>query len=213
MTRKTKDSKAPRVSSESVLESTGRGWDEWFDLLDDAGAAKWNHRETVKYLESAHPHLESSWWRQSITVAYEKARGKRVEGQTADAGFQVGVQRTVSSTAEATWQMIVSHPEIWLGEGASITIEAGARYEVPRRSDSPGARGEIRVVKPGERLRMTWQPDGWSAPATLQLTVMRKDSGRTAIHAHLEKLPDAKTREAMRVRWKEALERLATAIE
>jgi hypothetical protein len=37
-------------------------------------------------------------------------------------------------------------------------------------------------------------------------------SGKTAIHAHLEKLPDADAREAMRKRWREALARIATAV-
>jgi hypothetical protein len=36
-------------------------------------------------------------------------------------------------------------------------------------------------------------------------------SGKTAITAHLERLPDADAREAMRKRWREALERIATA--
>ena len=67
-------------------------------------------------------------------------------------------------------------------------------------------------MKPGDRLRMTWQPDGWQAPATLQLALSQSGSGKTAIHAHLEKLPDADTREAMRKRWREALERIATAV-
>jgi uncharacterized protein YndB with AHSA1/START domain len=71
---------------------------------------------------------------------------------------------------------------------------------------------EVWVVKPGDRLRTTWQPEGWPAPATLQLTLSVSGSGKTAIHAHLEKLPDADAREAMRKRWREALARIATAV-
>lgn len=71
--------------------------------------------------------------------------------------------------------------------------------------------GEVRVVKPGARLRMTWQLEGWTKPATLDLTLSESRSGKTAIHAQLEKLPDADAREAMRKRWREALERLAMA--
>lgn len=42
-------------------------------------------------------------------------------------------------------------------------------------------------------------------------TLLESGSGKTAIHAHLEKLPDADTREAMRKRWCDTLERIATA--
>ena len=68
------------------------------------------------------------------------------------------------------------------------------------------------MVKPGDRLRMTWQPEGWEAPATLQLTLSESGSGKTAITAHLEKLPDAAARDEMRARWRETLDRIAAQI-
>jgi uncharacterized protein YndB with AHSA1/START domain len=199
-----------RVSSESVREATGHGWQEWLDALDAAGAAGWGHKEIVAYLKREHPEVSSGWWRQSITVGYEQARGKRVVGETADAGFQVGVQRSVAATVTEAWELITSRPELWLGQGASVAFDKGEQYEVPPGHGTPGASGEVRVVKPGDRLRMTWQPEGWPAPATLQLTLLDSGSGKTAIHAHLEKLPDADAREAMRKHWREALERIAT---
>ena len=69
-------------------------------------------------------------------------------------------------------------------------------------------RGEVRVVKPGQRIRMTWQPEGWKKPATLQLTLVPKTRG-ASFHVHMEKLPDAKAREAMREHWSRVLESLA----
>jgi len=135
-----------------------------------------------------------------------------VVGETADVGFQVGVQRSVTATVTQVWELITSRPELWLGEGVSVTFVRGEQYEVSPAGGAPAASGEVRVVKPGDRLRMTWQPDGWQAPAILQLALSQSGSGKTAIHAHLEKLPDADTREAMRKRWREALERIATAV-
>ena len=191
-----------RISSESVREATGRGWEEWLETLDAAGALGWDHKEIVAYLEREHAGTTTGWWRQSITVGYEQARGKRVVGETADTGFQVGVQRTVAATAEEAWELLTTRPELWLGEGAFRGLVEGERYEVP------GASGQIRVVKPGDRLRLTWQPEGWEAPATLQLTLSESGPGKTAITAHLEKLPDAEARDAMRAHWREALERI-----
>ncbi|HWB71548.1 MAG TPA: SRPBCC domain-containing protein [Egibacteraceae bacterium] len=200
-----------RVSSESVRGATGRGWEEWLEALDAAGAADWDHKEIVAYLEREQPEVSSGWWRQSITVGYEQARGKRAVGQTAGAGFQVGVQRSVTATATEVWAVITSRPELWLGEGASVDFDRGGGYEVPPGDGAPGASGEVRVVKPGDRLRMTWQPEDWPRPATLQLTLSRSGPGKTAINVHLEKLPDAGARAAMRTRWREALERIVAA--
>jgi uncharacterized protein YndB with AHSA1/START domain len=191
-----------RISSESVREATGRGWDEWLDALDAAGAAEWSHKEIVAHLAREHPAV-SSWWRQAITVGYEQARGKRITGETPDAGFQVGVQRSVPLGAADAWALVTSRPDLWLGEGASVVWERGARYE------APAMRGEVRVVKPADRIRMTWQPDGWPSPATLQLTFLERSPGKTSIGAHLERLPDAAAREAMRERWRDSLERIA----
>jgi hypothetical protein len=58
---------------------------------------------------------------------------------------------------------------------------------------------------------MTWRPEGWAAPAKLQITLTETGSGKTAINADLEKLPDADAREAARARWRAALERVAAA--
>ena len=194
-----------RVSSESVREATGRDWAEWLEALDEAGAADWQHKAIVAWLAREHGGSTTGWWRQSIAVGYEQARGKRAVGETADAGFQVGVQRTVDTTVAETWELLTSRPELWLGDGAEVAFAAGERYE------TPDAAGEIRVVKPADRLRLTWQPEGWPAPATLQLTVSERGPGKTVINVHLEKLPDGDAREAMRARWRATLERLAAA--
>lgn len=200
-----------RVSAEAVREATGRGWDEWFAVLDAAGAADLPHGEIVAVIRRGHSAV-SGWWQQSITVEYERARGKRAVGQTADAGFQVGVQRSITATVEEAWELVTTRPELWLGEGAEIAFAVGERYRVPAGRGAPGASGVVRVVKPGVRLRMTWQPEGWPAPATLQLTLSASGSGRTVVGAHMEKLPDADAREAMRARWRAALERIAAAL-
>ncbi|MBZ4420988.1 SRPBCC domain-containing protein [Myxococcus sp. RHSTA-1-4] len=194
-----------RVTDSAVKEATGRDWKAWMRALDTAGAAELNHKQLVAHLVR---EVESGWWQQSIAVAYEQARGKRVVGETALTGFQVGVVRTLPMTATTLWELVTKQAERWLGAGAKLTLEPGKRYEVPKRRGAPGVRGEIRVVKPGQRVRMTWQPDGWEKPATLQLSLVPKARG-VAFHVHMEKLPDAKAREAMREHWSKVLGSLA----
>ena len=189
---------------EAVQTATGRDWDDWFTELDAAGAAELSHKQIVAHLERQHPEL-TSWWRQSLTVGYERARGKRAVGQVADATFQIGVQRSVALDPTAAWELLTTRADLWLGEGADVTFAAGEPWS------AAAARGEIRVVKPGDRLRLTWRPDGWAEPATLQLTLLPSGPAKTAIHASLEKLPDAAAREMARERSRAALERLVAA--
>lgn len=194
-----------RVTDSAVKEATGRDWKAWMRALDAAGAAELNHKQLVALVAGG---VESSWWQQSIAVAYEQARGKRVVGETATMGFQVGVVRTLPMSAPELWDLVTKQAERWLGPGATLKLEPGEGYEVPKRRGAPGVRGELRVVKPGQRLRMTWQPDGWKKPATLQLTLVPKARG-AALHVHMEKLPDAKAREAMREHWSKVLAKIA----
>lgn len=192
-----------RISSDSVREATGRGWEEWLETLDAAGASGWSHKEIVAYLEREHADATTGWWRQSLTVGYEQARGKRVVGETAEAGFEVGVRRSVDASVDDVWELLTSRPDLWLG--SPVIFRKGERYSVQ------GATGQIRVVKPGDRLRLTWQPEGWAAPATMQIALSGAQSGKTTITGHVEKLPDVEARDAMRVYLREALDRLVAA--
>lgn len=194
-----------RVTDSAVKEATGRDWKGWMRALDAASAGELNHKQLVAHLAR---EVESSWWRQSIAVAYEQARGKRVVGETATTGFQVGVVRTLPVSAPELWERLATQAERWLGADATLTLEPGEAYEVPKRRGARGVRGEVRVVKPGQRIRMTWQPDDWRKPATLQLTLVPKARG-VSFHVHMEKLPDAKAREAMREHWSRVVEALA----
>jgi uncharacterized protein YndB with AHSA1/START domain len=199
-----------RLTPKAVRDGTGRDWSDWLDLLDAAGAAERDHRGIVEHLEREHPQV-TAWWQQSLAVAYERARGKRAVGQTADVGFQVGAQRSVPTTAGRLWDVLTTQPELWLGAGAAVVFEPGRRYEVLPGESGTGASGEIRVVKPGNRIRMTWQPEGWPEPAMLQITLSPAAPARTRLNVHVEKLPDAETREAMRERMRAAMERVAAA--
>lgn len=88
----------------------------------------------------------------------EQARGRRAVGETATARLQ----RTVPATVTQVWKLITSRPELWLGAG--VTFDKGERYAVSPAGGTLGAHGEIRVVKPGDRLRMTLAA-GWLAGA------------------------------------------------
>jgi hypothetical protein len=88
----------PETSDEAVRRATGRGWDDWFRILDERGLEGFSHTETARWLATEHPI--SGWWAQSVTVGYERARGLRAVHQTGD-GFSVTVSKTVPVGIEA----------------------------------------------------------------------------------------------------------------
>jgi uncharacterized protein YndB with AHSA1/START domain len=194
------------VSEEAVRGATGRGWSEWEEALDALGAADLSHKEIVELV--GEQGVESSWWRQQVTVTYEQRKGKRVPGETAGTGFQVGVRRTIAVGHDEAWRLLTSPEGVraWLGV-AGLRLEKGQVYTA-----ADGATGEVRVIKPGSHLRITWQPQGWARPSTIQL---RADPAgeRTVISFHQEHLPGAGERAERRRFYEGVLNELRRMLE
>lgn len=130
-------------------------------------------------------------------------------GQTKDAGWQIGVSKTVGRSAEEVWDFLTSAEgvAIWLGEGVTVHPEPGVGYET-----ADGIRGETRSFREMDRIRLTWQPPGWSHDTTLQLAVGASGPGKAMLRIHQERLADAAERERQRRHWQGVLAELITAL-
>ncbi|HEX6360360.1 SRPBCC domain-containing protein [Actinophytocola sp.] len=85
--------------------------------------------------------------------------------------------------------------------------EPGAGYET-----TSGVRGETRSFRERDRVRLTWQPRGWTHDTTLQLTVTPAGEGRTRLGVHQERLADANEREQQRQHWQGVVTALVEAL-
>jgi len=77
---------AAGVSTDAVARRTGKSWDDWFEVLDSAGAATLDQRGIVAIL--AQKHGIGPWWQQMIAVGYESLRAKSDKPVVND-GFQI----------------------------------------------------------------------------------------------------------------------------
>jgi hypothetical protein len=190
------------ISDEKVREATGRTPAEWEEMLDARGGADLSHKQVVALLEEL--GVESGWWMQMLAVDYERRKGKRVLGQTAAAGFNVGAQRTLPIAVDDAWKLLLSPEGVraWLG-GAAPHWEKGQKYAL-----KDGSGGEVRVFKPGSHLRITWQPEGWPRASIIQVRAMPKGEQKTVISFHHEHLPGAAEREERRRFLEAALDAL-----
>lgn len=194
-----------RISDEAVKKATGKTWKEWLLLLDKAGARDMTHRQIVA--ETAKQPGVSEWWTQMVAVEYEHRRRKRKVGQTADEGYQIGVQKTIPLGQEKMWELITKPDgrKIWLGDIPRMRWEAGEEFET-----KSGTKGQVRTIDEGNRIRMTWQPKGRKKPAVLQVTIYSPRNQRlsTNLSFHQEKLNSAAEREKMRKHWRGVLTKL-----
>ncbi|MGH3328355.1 MAG: hypothetical protein ACRDPT_11270 [Streptomycetales bacterium] len=85
-----------------LRERTGRGGEEWFSLLDAWGASKRRHTEIARWL--VEEHTVDGWWAQSVTVAYEQARGMRAPGQNSDGYFSASGSKTISVSVDRLFE-------------------------------------------------------------------------------------------------------------
>ncbi len=130
-------------------------------------------------------------------------------GRTKDAGWQIGVSITVEAPALLVWERLVSDDglRVWLGTGIVLGRERGERYETEE-----GVIGEVRSFRPGDRVRLTWQPEDWDHETTVQIAL--DDRGdRTGVRFHQERLAGAEEREFQRHHWKAVAERLRPILE
>ena len=191
------------ISDDAVKKSTGKVWKEWRKILSGLVSDDWSHKDIVALLRENYGI--SHWWAQTITVDYEKATGKRVTGQTYSAGFQIGVQTTVLLSKQEIWELLVSSEGIrtWLGDVEGFDFSEGTKYQTEN-----GTIGEIRVLRPFHHVRLSWKPKDWVKPSTLQIAVVSKAEGKTAVRIHQEKLANESVRNQMRDHWQNVLNKL-----
>jgi hypothetical protein len=78
-------------------------------------------------------------------------------------------------------------------------LTEGATYTTP-----DGAQGVIRVINPLVNLRLSWCPQGWAKPSTIQIRTIPSDTN-TVISFHQDGLPNVGERARARQRWQQAI--------
>ncbi|MFI7367281.1 SRPBCC domain-containing protein [Streptomyces sp. NPDC050149] len=126
-------------------------------------------------------------------------------GLTKDAGWQIGVSRTLPHPAATVWDFI-SSPEgiaLWLGPGTVLAPEQGTPYRT-----TAGVAGEVRGYRPADRIRVT------HGTTTVQVALTpAADGARTVLRFHQEHLASAEERERQRAYWQHVMDQVATALD
>ncbi|HEX2756489.1 MAG TPA: hypothetical protein VHM48_13555 [Candidatus Limnocylindrales bacterium] len=174
------------VSDESVRRATGRGHEEWFAILDAWGATERTHTEIAAWLGDVQG--VPSWWRQSVTVDYERARGMRGRHEMRD-GFSVTATKTIAVDAERA-----------LAAFTDVAIRDTWLPDAPLRQRST-------------RAALTARFDWSDPPSRVVVNVMPKEGGRALVAVAHERVPDAATASRLKGQWRAWLGGLKETIE
>jgi hypothetical protein len=175
-----------RVSDAKIKEATGKKWAQWFSILDRWGARGKKHGEIARFLTEKHD--VENWWAQSITVAYERARGMRLKYQQPD-GFTISATKTIAVPVAVLFEAFINPRQRrrWLTDG----------------------RLSLRTSQPGRSARFNWE--GGSTRVNVGFTA--KDQSKSTVAVAHERLADPDEAETMKAMWKERLAELKSVLE
>jgi hypothetical protein len=176
------------TSDEAIRERTGRGWEEWFDLLDEWGAPERTHREIARWVAEQQGIHPLAWNAQAVAGSYERARGLRAAGEHED-GFTITATKTVAVPVERLYDAFVdaSLRERWLPDGALR---------------------ERTATKP-RSARFDWSDDG----SRVHVAFAAKGEAKSTAAVSHERLADGAEAERMKAFWRDRVAGLKEVLE
>jgi hypothetical protein len=174
------------MSEEAVRRRTGRGWEEWFDLLDEWNAAERSHKDIATWLREGQG--VDGWGAQSVTVSYERARGLRAVGERPE-GFSVTAQKTVAVPVDRLYEAFVDESlrERWL----------------------PGGELRERTTTKPKAARFEWDDD----ETRVVVWFTAQGDAKSTVALEHERLPDAEEADRMKAFWRERVAVLKRVLE
>jgi hypothetical protein len=173
------------VDDAKLADATGHPHAHWFAVIDGWDGLRLGHTEIARRLvaDAGVP----SWWAQTITVDYERARGLRAPGQRAD-GFYLSASKIVHVPVERLF-------EAWEDEAL-------------RERWLPGDRLRVRTATAPRSARYDF--DGGTSRVLAGFDAVSEAKSRVGM-TH-ERLPDRETTDALKAFWRERLGVLAALL-
>ena len=177
--------KVAGMSDEKIKSQTGHAWKEWVGLLDAAGAATMAHRDVARIVHDTFGVAD--WWSQTVTVGYERLKGRRERGQRMDGNFEVSKSKTFDVPVTALFDTIADNAmrRRWLG----------------------GVNAPIRTATKPKSMRLQW-PDG----TIVALWFTSKGAKKSNVALAHTKLTSRAALEKTKAEWTERLDALSQTL-
>ncbi len=127
----------PETADETVSAATGRGWDDWCDVIDAWPGHTDGHGAIAAHLSEAHG--VEPWWSQTITVGYERITGRRLPYQRPDGTFTASKSATVPIGADALRKLLLDGDDrVDLFPGLDVELRSQPSSKTIRLRIGPG---------------------------------------------------------------------------
>lgn len=118
----------PEVVDERVLDSTGKSWNDWCDMIDAWPGHVDGHTAVAAWLQSA--HQVDGWWAQTVTGGWERITGRRLPGEMPDGTFTANKSKTVAGDAALIRKMLLDddlRPDLFPGKSTELRSKPEAK--------------------------------------------------------------------------------------
>lgn len=171
----------PEHSNAVIREKTGRGWDQWRDLIDAWPGHEQGHTAVASWLQEEHD--VDGWWAQAVTVGWERITGRRLPHQVGDGTFTANRSATIATDPVALREMM---------------LDDDGRADL-----FPGLDPELRSRPTSKNIRVGL------GRGVAEIAIVPKGDGRATLtvqHAKLSSLEDVGYWKAYWADWLEALD-------
>ncbi|MEW2384600.1 hypothetical protein AB0873_21275 [Micromonospora sp. NPDC047707] len=176
-----------RIPDALLRERTGRGWEEWFGLLDEWGGTEHTHTEIARWLVAVHE--VPGWWAQTVTVGYEQSRGLRAPGQQRGGAYSAGGSRTVAVPVDRLF--------------------AAFADETLRRRWLPDVDVRVRTATAPKTFRADWA----GGPTRIVVGFVPAGDTKSRLSVLHEKVDSAGRAAKLKAYWRERLDALKRLLE
>jgi hypothetical protein len=173
------------MSDDAIKAKTGLTWERWVYALDKKNASTWSHREIADYVHKT--YKVPDWWTQTVTVGYERIKGKRAIGQRMNGSFEANKSRTFAAPVSRVYRAF-HNPKLraqWL----------------------PDVDLTVRTARRDKSMRISW-PDGSSVEALFY----GKGAGKSQLAITHGKLKAQAASAEMKAFWADRLDALGEVI-
>lgn len=173
----------PEHSDAAVRGATGRGWDQWVDLIEAEPVAQQGHTAVAAWVREEHGI--DGWWAQSVTGGWERITGRRLPHQMADGTFTANRSRTMALDAAAVRALLVDE------EGRDVLFPT---HDTVLRSNPASKTLRVEV-----------------GPGVAVLSLEERGDGRVTVTVAHEQLPHHEDVKLWKQFWSDWLDALAGA--
>ncbi len=168
----------PEFSNDAVTEATGKGWDQWCDVIEAFPGHTEGHAAIAAYLVNTVG--VDPWWAQSVTVGYERITGLRLPYQRPDGTFTATKSKMVAADGDELRSMLLD--------------------DDGRRALFPGWSTTLRSKPTSKAIRIE------IGPGVAQIAIDPKSDGRSKVTVAQEGLPAFDDVEEWKFYWSDWLD-------